>query len=639
MASKTGDDGTSSPPERAEIGGVATVLCMNWGAKYSPAYVNRLYAMVARQLWQPVRFFLPHGQSRRHSCRRSVSPNSRPAAAVRSGVVQARRVLAEGRRTAWRDGALFDLDLVIVGALEPFFEQSGEFLIIRDWGRPLARAGNASVFRFSPQRSTDLFDQYCRDAERITRKFRTEGEYLTRYMADFGALGFWPKGWCAELQARLHSGLAVAALADADGPRGRPHPCLSWGTQTTASVGRRDMRARAILRRTLDSRALEGVMPSEPDVSHNAALPIGEDGGFDETARTAAQMAVAAHVDVTGIPFPTLAFHSLFYRSVEERLAGAVPYVIAAYAGAWVLVQWLTFSGLRFDAYEMLLMGHEWQLAYWKHPALPPWMAEAVFELSGRSTAAMAVLPVACAAVALWLVWRLCRPILGTTGAALATGLSLCSWYLMTPVTQFNHNVAQLPFWVLTVLCYRRAILKSSYANWIAFGVVAALLLQTKYTGVLLLATLAVHACWFETSRRRLRTPQAWTGIAVAIALILPQLFQLVLHDRSALTYAVDRPPYRSLYDHVLGPLALLGLQAFFHVAVLIWCSQPVRTMPPSARGRWRSHCPNARHSTPRFSLRVWPVRSPSALSSMALRECGDARRLWGPCSCWWVRP
>ncbi|MGA7673805.1 MAG: glycosyltransferase family 39 protein [Rhizomicrobium sp.] len=311
-------------------------------------------------------------------------------------------------------------------------------------------------------------------------------------------------------------------------------------------------------------------MPSEPDVSHNAALPIGEDGGFDETARTAAQMAVAAHVDVTGIPFPTLAFHSLFYRSVEERLAGAVPYVIAAYAGAWVLVQWLTFSGLRFDAYEMLLMGHEWQLAYWKHPALPPWMAEAVFELSGRSTAAMAVLPVACAAVALWLVWRLCRPILGTTGAALATGLSLCSWYLMTPVTQFNHNVAQLPFWVLTVLCYRRAILKSSYANWIAFGVVAALLLQTKYTGVLLLATLAVHACWFETSRRQLRTPQAWTGIAVAIALILPQLFQLVLHDRSALTYAVDRPPYRSLYDHVLGPLALLGSQAFFHVAVLI---------------------------------------------------------------------
>ena len=32
------------------------VLCMKWGTKYGPEYVNRLYAMVARHLQGPFRF-------------------------------------------------------------------------------------------------------------------------------------------------------------------------------------------------------------------------------------------------------------------------------------------------------------------------------------------------------------------------------------------------------------------------------------------------------------------------------------------------------------------------------------------------------------------------------------------------------
>ena len=35
---------------------IVTVLCMKWGAKYGPDYVNRLYGMVARHLRRPFRF-------------------------------------------------------------------------------------------------------------------------------------------------------------------------------------------------------------------------------------------------------------------------------------------------------------------------------------------------------------------------------------------------------------------------------------------------------------------------------------------------------------------------------------------------------------------------------------------------------
>jgi len=33
-----------------------TVLCMKWGTKYGPEYVDRLYGMVARNLARPFRF-------------------------------------------------------------------------------------------------------------------------------------------------------------------------------------------------------------------------------------------------------------------------------------------------------------------------------------------------------------------------------------------------------------------------------------------------------------------------------------------------------------------------------------------------------------------------------------------------------
>ena len=35
---------------------MATILCMKWGKKYGPEYVNRLHSMVSRHLTIPHRF-------------------------------------------------------------------------------------------------------------------------------------------------------------------------------------------------------------------------------------------------------------------------------------------------------------------------------------------------------------------------------------------------------------------------------------------------------------------------------------------------------------------------------------------------------------------------------------------------------
>lgn len=176
-----------------------TIVCMKWGTQYGPEYVNRLYGMVSRHLTRPFRLICLTDDET--GIRSEVQRYPIPSIPVPEG----------GPERCWRklasfspeiapilgDRALYlDLDIVLVGSVDVFFDHPGDFLIIRDWYHPLFSIGNSSVYRFRPERSTDVFAHYCRNHARISGKYRNEQEYLTRYMRDFGALGFWPTSWC-----------------------------------------------------------------------------------------------------------------------------------------------------------------------------------------------------------------------------------------------------------------------------------------------------------------------------------------------------------------------------------------------------------------------------------------------------------
>jgi hypothetical protein len=175
------------------------VLCMKWGTKYGPEYVNRLHAMVARALSQPFRFVC------------LTDDRSGIAAGVDCYDIPAVPLPGDGKERGWKKIAAFapelsghlgatalflDLDVVVVGALDVFFEQPGDFVIIRDWYHPFVTIGNSSVFRFRPSLGSGVFNYFCSNGAAIARKHRNEQEYLTQFMRDHGHLAFWPKAWC-----------------------------------------------------------------------------------------------------------------------------------------------------------------------------------------------------------------------------------------------------------------------------------------------------------------------------------------------------------------------------------------------------------------------------------------------------------
>jgi hypothetical protein len=180
------------------------VLCMKWGTKYGPEYVNRLYAMVRRHLSGDFQFI----------CLTDDDTGIRPE--VRCLPIPALNLqLAPGQRDgAWkklttfeadlhglRGTALFlDVDVVIVGSLDAFFEQPGEFLIIHDyprfWRFGQRITGNSSVYRFELGAHADVLTYFRSHMSEVQANFRNEQAFLSKFLHKQGKLAYWPSGWC-----------------------------------------------------------------------------------------------------------------------------------------------------------------------------------------------------------------------------------------------------------------------------------------------------------------------------------------------------------------------------------------------------------------------------------------------------------
>ncbi|HZZ88966.1 MAG TPA: glycosyltransferase [Caulobacteraceae bacterium] len=185
--------------DEAQAGAPVTVLCMKWGAKYGPDYVNRLYGMVARNLARPFRFL----------CLTDDPANIR--ADVACAPIPALPPIIQPKERGWLKLAAFspelegllgetvlflDLDVVVMGPLDPFFDGPGAFPMIRDWYHHRRVVGNSSVFRFRPAERHDLFESFRRDPDPIVTRIRNEQEFLSEYLAARGELSFWPRAWC-----------------------------------------------------------------------------------------------------------------------------------------------------------------------------------------------------------------------------------------------------------------------------------------------------------------------------------------------------------------------------------------------------------------------------------------------------------
>ena len=200
-----------------------TVLCFKWGVKYGPEYVNRLYAMVARQLTPP--FQLHCFTDDRKGIRSEVVCHDLPSL----GCEYPKNVPGMWRKTAmWGedlDGltgpALFiDLDTVIVDNIDKFFTYGDEkdVVLARNWLKPHKRLGQTTLFRFYIGAQPYMLSDFQKNPQGIAEKYRFEQHYVTHHVKE--GVKFWPTKWVRHYRAHCLGGYIQRYLRPAQIPEG-----------------------------------------------------------------------------------------------------------------------------------------------------------------------------------------------------------------------------------------------------------------------------------------------------------------------------------------------------------------------------------------------------------------------------------
>jgi hypothetical protein len=189
--------------ERALAAKSANVVCMKWGNRYAPEWVNRLYAMVARNTTWSIRFVCftddPAGIRREVECQPlppvRIDPRAGGKYWPKLGLMRDDLGGLSGMTLA------LDLDLVVLDNIDDFFTYPGRFCIIREWKNPHLGYGNSSVTRHFVGLEGAVLDRfYATPPEVLREKYNSlDQNFLTKNLDE---VTFWPEEWCVPFPLR-----------------------------------------------------------------------------------------------------------------------------------------------------------------------------------------------------------------------------------------------------------------------------------------------------------------------------------------------------------------------------------------------------------------------------------------------------
>ncbi|NBC20194.1 MAG: hypothetical protein GVY06_03955 [Alphaproteobacteria bacterium] len=181
-----------------------TVICMRWGRRYGADYVNRLHAMVRRHTGRPLRFVCFTDDFEGYD--QGIELKPLPAIDLPERV----RWLPWRKIALWQspleditgDVLFFDVDLIITGSIDPFFDHAPDetFIVAENWTQPGSGIGNTSCYRFRVGAHSYLYDKLMADPAAMVDKYRISQVYISR---EIRQMSYWPEGWCVSFKHSL----------------------------------------------------------------------------------------------------------------------------------------------------------------------------------------------------------------------------------------------------------------------------------------------------------------------------------------------------------------------------------------------------------------------------------------------------
>lgn len=254
-------------------------------------------------------------------------------------------------------------------------------------------------------------------------------------------------------------------------------------------------------------------------------------------------------------------------QSLAARPERGLWALIAAQVMAWTAAPAFSHSSPPLDVIEMYVFGREHVIAVYKHPNLPGLVLEASRLLTGMVGWPAYLISQLFIAATFWAVFELGRATMdgkrALAGVLLLAGVFYFSW----PTPEFNHNVAQMPFWAGIALFLWRATTRGGLVNWALLGLLAGFGLWAKYSTIMILAAAGIWMLLDGKARRTLLTPGPYLALVLFAASAAPQALWIWQSDAAPVRFAAERA---SQDGGVLHALEFLLGQAVTHLPFLI---------------------------------------------------------------------
>lgn len=178
------------------------IICIKWGTKYGPGYVNRLYAGIARNITPPFRLVCFTDDAA--GLRAEVETRPLPDFAYEA---------PKNTRGKWPKSRLWgnlgdvtgvvlfmDLDVIVTGSLDGFFSfgRPDEVILARNPNTPFERLGQTSIYRMTVGALAPLQALFAADPQAAADRYRYEQRFVTRNAP--GGVRFWPRPWVAHFR-------------------------------------------------------------------------------------------------------------------------------------------------------------------------------------------------------------------------------------------------------------------------------------------------------------------------------------------------------------------------------------------------------------------------------------------------------
>ena len=247
----------------------------------------------------------------------------------------------------------------------------------------------------------------------------------------------------------------------------------------------------------------------------------------------------------------------------------------------WTLIPTLSNVNLPLDTIEALAWGSDLAWGFNKHPPLSAFAVEVFYRIFGNQDWAYYFLSQIFVIIAFIVVYKFSDEIFNNKNLALLSVLLLEGIYFYNFTTpEFNVNVAQLPFWALTVYYTWRCIRYDKAIDYVFLGLFAGLGILSKYLFIYLIV--GIKLVFFYFLKKGIKFSHYFIAGPITLLIILPHLIWLTENDYITITYGIQRTGgVGSFIDHLIYPLIFSAKQIGLLIPFLLMSFFLIKKIKP----------------------------------------------------------